>query len=156
MGDAPNNDLTPQWAEYVAAVRRGDILSFRAWYNDQPLNGQVKQIYQQAGVSLTPTPTPAPTPKPTTPPTPKPTTKPTPAPNGTTPFYFTSFFIPLLRSLLLIFLVGYLGCYIDSNTRDVSYHLVDSNAVTIEKCQYSCGLRYEKRAEEKRESRKKL
>jgi len=63
IGDAPNQDLTNnpnnpnQWNQFVQAVQGGDILSFRAWYDDEPLNGQVKQIYQQAGVSAPTTPT---------------------------------------------------------------------------------------------------
>ncbi len=62
VGDAPNNDLTNnpananQWNEFVQAVKGGDILSFRAWFDDEPLNGQVKQIYQAAG-AFTPAPT---------------------------------------------------------------------------------------------------
>ena len=58
IGDAPNHDLLNnpkdpnQWYEYVHAVRAGDILAFRAWFDDEPLNRQVKQIYEQAGVVL--------------------------------------------------------------------------------------------------------
>ena len=57
IGDAPNHDLAnnpdnpDQWAEFVDAVRNGDILSFRAWFDDEPLNSQVKQIYEQAGAA---------------------------------------------------------------------------------------------------------
>ena len=56
IGDAPNHDLANnpdnpnQWNEFVQAVKAGDILSFRAWFDDEPLNSQVRQIYQQAGV----------------------------------------------------------------------------------------------------------
>jgi hypothetical protein len=66
IGDAPNHDLTNnpnnpnQWNEYVQAVRSGDILAFRAWFDDEPLNNQVKQIYQQAGVSVLPLTIPVP------------------------------------------------------------------------------------------------
>jgi hypothetical protein len=54
IGDAPNHDLANnpnnpnQWNEYVQAIRSGDILSFRGWFDDEPLNSQVTQIYQQA------------------------------------------------------------------------------------------------------------
>jgi hypothetical protein len=64
IGDAPNHDLTnnpekpDQWNEYVQAVRGGDILAFRGWFDDEPLNSQVKQIYQQAGVSVASSPIP--------------------------------------------------------------------------------------------------
>ena len=55
VGDAPNHDLSNnpddpnQWNEFVQAVKNGDILSFRAWFDDEPLNTQVLQLYQQAG-----------------------------------------------------------------------------------------------------------
>ena len=54
IGDAPNHDLRNnpdnpnQWNEFVEAVRQGDILTFRAWFNDQPLNQQVNAVYQAA------------------------------------------------------------------------------------------------------------
>lgn len=32
----------------VSSVQAGDVLMFRAWFDDQPTNGTVKQIYQQA------------------------------------------------------------------------------------------------------------
>ena len=54
VGDAPNRDLTNnpknpnQWSEFVQAVKNGDILSFRAWYDDEPLNSQVLELYHQA------------------------------------------------------------------------------------------------------------
>ncbi len=57
IGDASNHDLTNnpadpnQWNEFVQAVKNGDILSFRAWFDDEPLNGQVFQIYQAAAPS---------------------------------------------------------------------------------------------------------
>lgn len=62
IGDAPNGDLTNnpndpnQWNEFVQAVKNGDILSFRAWFDDEPLNNQVLEIYSQAQSSPTPTP----------------------------------------------------------------------------------------------------
>jgi len=55
VGDAPNGDLKNnpknpgQWAEFVRAVRSGDILSFRAWFDDSVLNRQVREIYAEAG-----------------------------------------------------------------------------------------------------------
>ncbi len=55
VGDAPNHDLhnnpndPNQWKEFVQAVKNGDILSFRAWFDDEPLNGEVKEIYREAG-----------------------------------------------------------------------------------------------------------
>jgi len=58
IGDCPNHDLTNnpanpnQWAEMVEAVKNGDILSFRTWFDDEPLNSQVAQIYKEAGVKL--------------------------------------------------------------------------------------------------------
>ena len=57
IGDAPNDDLTNnpndpnQWSEFLQAVKNGDILSFRAWFDDEPLNGQVLQLYQEARIS---------------------------------------------------------------------------------------------------------
>jgi hypothetical protein len=57
VGDAPNHDLANnpdnpnQWNEFVQAVRAGDILAFRGWFDDEPLNSQVRQIYEQAGVA---------------------------------------------------------------------------------------------------------
>jgi len=57
IGDAPNHDLSNnpnnpnQWNEMVSAVAGGDILSFRAWFDDQPLNNQVLEIYQAAADS---------------------------------------------------------------------------------------------------------
>ncbi len=57
IGDAPNDDLSNnpnepnQWNELVNAVAGGDILSFRAWFDDEPLNSQVTQIYQAAASS---------------------------------------------------------------------------------------------------------
>ncbi len=62
VGDAPNGDLANnpndrnQFSEFVQAVKRGDILSFRAWFDNEPLNGQVQQIYQMAGVLSYPPP----------------------------------------------------------------------------------------------------
>lgn len=52
VGDVPGSDLKKngkQWAEFVDAVREGDVLSFRAWYDDEPLNGQIREIYREAG-----------------------------------------------------------------------------------------------------------
>jgi hypothetical protein len=60
IGDAPNHDLTNnpndpnQWNEFVQAVSAGDILSFRGWFDDEPLNSQVAHIYQQANISSPP------------------------------------------------------------------------------------------------------
>jgi hypothetical protein len=48
IGDAPGGTLTPIYNDLVRAVSRGGILSFRSWFDDQPLNGQVKQIYSDA------------------------------------------------------------------------------------------------------------
>ncbi len=47
VGDAPNGDLKKDpamWKQFQDAARRGDILSFRAWFDDQPLNSQVRQL----------------------------------------------------------------------------------------------------------------
>lgn len=47
IGDAPNNNLTnnpnnpQQWQQFVDNVKAGDVLSFRAWFDDEPLNNQV-------------------------------------------------------------------------------------------------------------------
>ncbi len=55
VGDAPNGDLKSnpknpgQWAEFVSAVKKGDILTFRAWFDDSVLNRQVREIYAEAG-----------------------------------------------------------------------------------------------------------
>ena len=43
--DRPND---PWRAEPVASFRRGDILLFRAWFDDA-YNAKVKSIYQEAG-----------------------------------------------------------------------------------------------------------
>ncbi len=51
VGDAPGGSLKSRWGEFVEAVRAGDILSFRAWFDDEPLNSEVREIYRQAGVS---------------------------------------------------------------------------------------------------------
>ncbi len=57
VGDAPNHDLSNnpsnpnQWSQLSQAVNNGDILSFRAWFDDEPLNSQVMQLYQQASRS---------------------------------------------------------------------------------------------------------
>ena len=40
--------LEEQWAALKAAVKAGDILLFRAWFDD-PVNDQVKKIYEEAG-----------------------------------------------------------------------------------------------------------
>ena len=56
IGDAPSHDLKRnehnprQWEEFVQAVRQGDILTFRAWFEDEPLNNQIRGIYREAGV----------------------------------------------------------------------------------------------------------
>lgn len=44
----PDGPVDAHRAELVQAVRRGDILLFRAWFDD-PYNAQVKRIYQDAG-----------------------------------------------------------------------------------------------------------
>ncbi len=50
VGDAPNGDLKRnernprQWEEFREAVGRGDILTFRAWFEDEPLNSQVREL----------------------------------------------------------------------------------------------------------------
>jgi hypothetical protein len=36
-----------QWQEFKEAVRRGDILTFRAWFDDEPLNSQVRELYRE-------------------------------------------------------------------------------------------------------------
>lgn len=44
-GDLKRNDKNPgQWAEFQEASKKGDILTFRAWFDDQPLNTQVRQL----------------------------------------------------------------------------------------------------------------
>ena len=51
IGDAPDHDLKrnpQQWQEFREAVRRGDILTFRAWFDDEPLNSQVRELYREA------------------------------------------------------------------------------------------------------------
>lgn len=48
VAEEPN--LNAIRAKLVAAVRRGDVLMFRGWMNDQPVNTIVKGIYQEAGV----------------------------------------------------------------------------------------------------------
>jgi hypothetical protein len=54
IGDAPNHDLKHnernprQWQEFKEAVRRGDILTFRAWFDDESLNSQVRELYREA------------------------------------------------------------------------------------------------------------
>jgi hypothetical protein len=39
--------LQEHWKELVASVKAGDIMIFRAWWND-PVNEQVRQIYEAA------------------------------------------------------------------------------------------------------------
>jgi hypothetical protein len=39
--------LEDKWAEWVAAVKGGDVLLFRPWYDD-PVNDQVRKIYEDA------------------------------------------------------------------------------------------------------------
>lgn len=64
VGDAPNHDLSNnpnnpnQWNEFVKAVQNGDILSFRAWFDDEPLNNQILQLYSQARSVASPAPSP--------------------------------------------------------------------------------------------------
>ena len=41
--------------DLVAAVRHGDILLFKGWFDDQPANSKVKSIYQLAGTNSVPT-----------------------------------------------------------------------------------------------------
>ena len=54
IGDAPDRDLKrnehnpQQWQECRDAVCRGDILTFRAWFDDEPLNSQVRESYRGA------------------------------------------------------------------------------------------------------------
>lgn len=54
IGDAPNHDLKrnernpQQWQDFREAVRRGDILTFRAWFDDEPLNSQIRELYREA------------------------------------------------------------------------------------------------------------
>jgi len=42
--------LEAHWSELVRAVAAGDILLFRAWWND-PVNDQVKRLYEEADTS---------------------------------------------------------------------------------------------------------
>jgi hypothetical protein len=44
----PDRDMKPHWKEFVTAVKRGDILVFRGWFDD-PANNDVKKIYHEAG-----------------------------------------------------------------------------------------------------------
>ncbi len=47
VGDVPGGDLKKDpalWKQFEEAARRGDTLSFRAWFDDQPLNSQVRQL----------------------------------------------------------------------------------------------------------------
>ena len=43
----PDGDVDAHRAELVTAVKRGDILMFRAWWND-PYNSKIKSIYDEA------------------------------------------------------------------------------------------------------------
>ena len=43
----PDGDVDAHRAELVASVKRGDILLFRAWWND-PYNAKIKSIYEEA------------------------------------------------------------------------------------------------------------
>ncbi len=43
----PDGPIDRRRPELVTSVKRGDILLFRAWFND-PLNEQVKAIYREA------------------------------------------------------------------------------------------------------------
>ena len=44
----PDGPVEAMRAELVASVKRGDILMFRAWWDDA-FNAQVKSIYEDAG-----------------------------------------------------------------------------------------------------------
>ena len=44
---ADTKDIDQRWGEVVAAVRRGDILFYRTWFNDS-WNDKVKRIYAEA------------------------------------------------------------------------------------------------------------
>ncbi len=47
VGDVPGGDLhadPERWKQFSEAVHHGDILAFRAWFDDQPLNGQVREL----------------------------------------------------------------------------------------------------------------
>lgn len=47
VGDAPGRSLKTKpdlWRAVQAATARGDVLSFRAWYDDQPLNREVFEL----------------------------------------------------------------------------------------------------------------
>ncbi len=47
VGDAPHGGLKQdpeRWRQFEQAVKRGDVLSFRAWFDDQPLNSEVRQL----------------------------------------------------------------------------------------------------------------
>ncbi len=45
----PDGDIAGRYNDLVNAVKQGDVLMFRAWFDDQPANRQVKSIYQTAG-----------------------------------------------------------------------------------------------------------
>jgi PKD repeat protein len=51
----PSMDLNPYVPALVQGVRRGDILLYRGWFDDQPLNGLIASIYSQAGDYIPPT-----------------------------------------------------------------------------------------------------
>jgi PKD repeat protein len=57
VADGPVNSATGDLQAFdtlVAAVKRGDILSFRAWFDDSYYNSQVKKIYGLAHVNTPP------------------------------------------------------------------------------------------------------
>src|SRR5947199_1288794 len=53
IGNAPCHDLkcnqckSQQWQEFREAVRRGNILTFRARFDDEPLNRQVRELSRE-------------------------------------------------------------------------------------------------------------
>lgn len=47
VGDAPGHSLKSKpelWRGFADAVRRGDVLTFRSWYDDQPLNREILEL----------------------------------------------------------------------------------------------------------------
>ena len=47
VGDAPGHSLKKDpemWKSLSEAVARGDVLNFRAWFDDQPLNNEVNEL----------------------------------------------------------------------------------------------------------------
>jgi len=46
--------ISQRYNDLVAAVKHGDILLFKGWFDDQPANSLVKSIYQAAGAASAP------------------------------------------------------------------------------------------------------